>query len=241
MKGKLRILLRRYVKFCFIKLRLHGLTSFLNGVFVHLIYLNRFSKWCNEHRNIPFTSFGRPRHDPKKRLELFEFVYDSENLSGPIDYLEFGVASGASLRWWVGKNHDPSSRFFGFDSFEGLPQDFGFLKKGTFSQEAMPEIGDRRCELKPGLFQQTLPVFLQSETLDRRNVIHLDADLYSSTLFVLTAFGLILKKDDILIFDEFGVPTHEFRALLDFTESWGLPYTVLAETNNFFQVAVKLL
>src|SRR5664280_2412353 len=54
------------------------------------------------------------------RLELHRFVQSRE--TGPIDYMEFGVFQGESLRWWCEANSHAESRFFGFDSFEGLPE-----------------------------------------------------------------------------------------------------------------------
>ena len=68
----------------------------------------------------------------------------------------------------------------------------------------------------------------------------MDADLYSSTLFVLSNLIPYLRKDDILIFDEFGVPTHEFRAFTDVVSSYSLKFEVLGAINNYLQVAIKL-
>ena len=55
----------------------------------------------------------------------------------------------------------------------------------------------------------------------------MDEDLYSSTLFVLTKLIPFLEKDDVIIFDEFGVPTHEFRAFSDIVSSYNLRYEFL--------------
>ena len=40
----------------------------------------------------------------------------------------------------------------------------------------------------------------------------MDADLYSSTLYVLTMLAPYLKAGDIVMFDEFTVPRHEYLA-----------------------------
>jgi len=37
-------------------------------------------------------------------------------------YMEFGVAYGASIRYWSRELKNPTSVFHGFDSFEGLPE-----------------------------------------------------------------------------------------------------------------------
>ena len=68
----------------------------------------------------------------------------------------------------------------------------------------------------------------------------MDADLYSSTLFVMTKLIPFLEKDDIIIFDEFGVPTHEFRAFNDIVSSYNLKYEFLGAINNYLQIAIKI-
>ncbi len=104
----------------------------------------------------------------------------------------------------------------------------------------IPIIEDERVKFIKGLFQDSLPDFLNSYESKQRKVIHMDADLYSSTLFVLTRLIPLLQKDDIIIFDEFGVPTHEFRAFTDIVSSYKLNYEILGAINNYLQVAIKL-
>ncbi|MGH7496510.1 MAG: class I SAM-dependent methyltransferase [bacterium] len=242
MKLDSKVRFRRHLKYWFVRLKLHRVTSPFLGLLENFVYLSKYSKWCHSHFVLKFGDFRVPHPNPSKRYELFQFLLIQEQLQGEIDYLEFGVASGHSLSWWVENNKHPSSKFVGFDSFRGLPEDFGLLRKGAFSTASRPpQINDQRCRLVAGLFQDTLYDFLKVFSLDRRAVIHLDADLYSSTLFVLAALATKLKKDDILIFDEFGVPLHEFRAFLDFSTSFPVRYEVLGETNNYFQVAMKIL
>jgi hypothetical protein len=104
---------------------------------------------------------------------------------------------------------------------------------------AIPALDDSRILFIKGLFQETLPKFLQDNHFekDRRKVIHMDADLFSSTLYTLTSIAPYLNKGDIIFFDEFNVPNHEFRAFKMFTESYYIQTEVLGAVNNFLQVA----
>ena len=76
---------------------------------------------------------------------------------------------------------------------------------------------------------------------DKRKIIHLDADLYTSTLYVLTSLHPYLNKGDILFFDEFAVPRHEFLAFKNYTESYRVSYEVIGTMNNYFFTAIKIV
>lgn len=54
----------------------------------------------------------------------------NQGMDKPLLYLEFGVAAGHSFSWWVKHNQHPESRFHGFDTFEGLPEEWEYLKQG---------------------------------------------------------------------------------------------------------------
>jgi hypothetical protein len=231
------------LKAWFVRLRLHAMLGPLAGAGFFLAYLSRFSRWVSEHRELPYNDFYNRDLDLgyRNRLGMYEFLMREVLRGEPFDYLEFGVASGTSLRWWTQHEQNPASRFYGFDVFTGLPEDFGILKKGTFAVEGgLPQIEDERCALVPGLFQDTLGRFLSEVALDRRLVVHLDADLYSSTLYVLTTLAPRLKGGDVLVFDEFGAPLHEFRAFQDFCAAYRVEYRALAAVNNYFHVAIQL-
>ena len=105
----------------------------------------------------------------------------------------------------------------------------------------IPHTDDKRCEFIKGLFQDTVPGFIKKYNSTKRLVIHFDADLFSSTLFGLTSIAPLLKKGDIIMFDEFNVPMHEFYAWDIFTKSYYIKYEVLAGINNFYQTAFKIL
>lgn len=184
----------------------------LSDFFHRAAYFLAFSNW---RRANPCQSFYGPID---VRYDMYTTVANQESLNGPICYLEFGVYKGESIRWWTKFNTHKDSLFLGFDSFEGLPEFWNqSAPKGKFSTGGeTPDIADPRCSFIVGWFNNTLLRFLNETDLPHRRVIHLDADLYSSTLFVLTTLAPWLKPGDILIFDEFRDLIHEFRAFWNF-------------------------
>ena len=101
-------------------------------------------------------------------------------------------------------------------------------------------INDARASLYKGLFQDSLLPFLENYETGNKKLIHLDSDLFSSTIFVLSQLYRFLKPGDILLFDEFAVPQHEFLAFKIFTESFYVKYEVIGAANNYLFVAVKI-
>jgi hypothetical protein len=159
----------------------------------------------------------------------------------PITYLEFGTHQGRSMRWWLSLCPNPDSRFVGFDTFEGLPEAWEGLSQGHFSTKGKtPDIKDPRCSFVAGLFQQTLPEFLRTYKPAGRQIIHVDADLFSSALFVLNQIGPITQAGDIYIFDEFHVWMDEFRAFQLFLCAFPFRYKVLFRSPDWSQVAIKI-
>ncbi|WP_207492230.1 class I SAM-dependent methyltransferase [Aridibaculum aurantiacum] len=202
--------------------------------------MTKLSKWAHENRHVAYNDF-KSKWDYNKRYPMYQWVIDQEGLTQPINYLEFGVAGGESFRWFMERNKNADSRFYGFDTFDGLPEDWGPFKKGAFSNNnQLPQIPDARGQFFKGLFQQTLPSFLQQLDKSRRNVLMMDADLWSATLYALTMLAPYLKKDDIIFFDEFVVPTHEFKAFLDFVESHYVNLQLVATANNYYFAAFKV-
>jgi O-methyltransferase len=213
--------------------------------FLKFLYnFSLLSSWVNTNsRKVEFSDFYKPLRKYSDRINLFNHISKNENLeTGPIHYFEFGVASGLSFLWWLDKNKHQDSKFTGFDTFEGLPEDWHFFKKGAFSHNA-PTIPDVRGKFVKGLFQDTLYQFLSEYQPDEnvRRVLHMDADLYSSTLFSLTMMAPYLKKGDILFFDEFNIPNHEFAAWNDFVRSYYIKYEVVGAVNNFYQTCFKII
>lgn len=237
----MKLFLIRFTKIAFIFLRLHVIFNLFNGLFLNLVYLTKFSAWIrkNKGEKNDFPS----KWDYNKRYEFYDWVIKRENLHKvPVSYLEFGVAHGISMKWFIQQNTLAESRYYGFDTFTGLPEDYGPFKKGAFSSDlAIPEVNDNRVSFYQGLFQQTLPGFTASFSNDKRNVIMMDADLYSASLYALSMMRPFLKKGDVIFFDEFAVPTHEFRAYLDFIQSYYIDLELIGAANNYYFVAFRVL
>ena len=175
------------------------------------------------------------------RYAMYEYINTAVEAE-PVIYLEFGVSSGESLRSWIALNTNVASRFVGFDTFLGLPEDWNHKNpQGTFSTNGRPPpIDDRRVSFQVGLFQATLRPFLNEADLDGRLIVHLDADLYSATLFVLTQLDAHMPSGTVLMFDEFQSVIHEFRAWHDYISAYQRKWKLLALANGGAHAAVEL-
>ncbi|MFY9743488.1 MAG: glycosyltransferase [Candidatus Sulfotelmatobacter sp.] len=174
---------------------------------------------------------------------MYESIVKQENLDTEgIDYLEFGVYRGDSIKWWSERIATSGARFIGFDTFTGLPEQWHEgAPPGTFSTQGNPPIThDSRVNFEVGMFQETLPEFIRRFKRNKKLVLHLDADLYSSTLFVLTSIASMLTPGDLLFFDEFATPRHEFRAFSDCVKAFGIKCDVVGAVNGFNQVCFKI-
>jgi hypothetical protein len=201
-----------------------------------LLRLPLLKRWAAVHQPYPYF---------ENREELYEYIVSVVGEEMPICYLEFGVYEGASLLNWIELNIAEKSEFIGFDSFEGLPEHWikpiGSMKRNAFSTEGkMPVINDNRVSFVKGWFQNTLPIFLDRFSPDKQIIIHCDADIYSSTMYVLCKMDSSIKQGTIIIFDEFSNMLHEFRAFDDYTSSFGRQYEVLGAAGHFYQqVAIR--
>ena len=235
--------LNSFTKGVILFLRPGVLFSFLAHPLLFFSNLLSLTQWVSKQKTDGILNdFYRPVRNHAERINLYKYISEKLNLADQqIDYLEFGVYTGTSFRWWTSANKNPESRFYGFDTFEGLPESWGTYAQGDMHAN-LPKIDDNRAELVKGLFQDTLFGFLETHRIGKNKIIiHIDADLFTSTLFALTTLARYLKKDDIIIFDEFNVPNHEYFAFKVFTESFYVKYELIAAVNNYYQCAFKIL
>jgi hypothetical protein len=171
------------------------------------------------------------------REELYQTLYST--LKEPVSYLEFGVFQGASIRFWSNLLTDNNSRMDGFDSFEGLPENWGLqCPKNTFdTRGVIPVIDDPRVHLHKGWFRDSVPSFLSAFRPHNSLVLHLDADLYSSTAFILKQVQPFLRSGTLLIFDEFSDREHELKAFEECLTETKMVVKCVGATKALTQVA----
>lgn len=179
------------------------------------------------------------------REELYDHI--AGKMKGePFDYIEAGVFRGDSIRYWAKLSSSPESRFFGFDTFTGLPEAWQAglktFKPGHFDVGgAVPLIQDQRVRFIKGRFQDTVPDFLRAYSRAKNLIVHCDADLYTSTLYFLASFHDVLRAGTYLLFDNFSVAPHDFRAFCDYTQAFGRAYDVTATAEVDFEKIAFLL
>jgi len=163
--------------------------------------------------------------------DLYRYVADYLGKDTQLTYLEFGVAGGASISFLSDQFSNPKTVFYGFDSFEGLPEAWLSLPKFAFGRNGQPPtIGDARVKFVKGWFQNTIPPFFkQWEKPAGPVLIHYDADLYSSTLFALTVSwphvqNYYFMMDDFL--------TDDAIALFDFAASYPVEVEFIAQAGR---------
>jgi hypothetical protein len=131
-----------------------------------------------------------------------------------------------------------NAKVFGFDSFQGLPEDWQpGCPRGKFAVDQLPEC-PTGASFVVGLFEDTLPTF---PFTDKVTLVHIDCDLGSSTR---TAFRYVrphLAVGSYIVFDELwgydGFEKHEMRAFYE-TCLEGLQVEWLVRSAREWQKAV---
>ena len=174
------------------------------------------------------------------RDSLIDFALEQSLKSGL--FLEFGVYKGESINLIA--NKISPNPIYGFDSFEGLPEywrdGFGV---GTFKINKLPQV-EQNVVLIKGWFNESLPKFLATQK-DEVAFLHIDCDLYSSTITIFQCLADSIKPGTVIVFDEyFNYPLWregEYRAFQEFIASTGLKYEYIGYNRKSEQVAVKII
>jgi hypothetical protein len=192
--------------------QLYGLQAVVN----HL----KVGRWMRDHG----FHFDQPLPD---RWQVFDVVA-SRVQDKPVLYLEFGVFKGRTTRYWAAKLRHPDARLHGFDSFVGLPEEWADKPSGEIFNAAgeIPVIADPRVQFFKGWFDQVLPAYVVPD--HELLILIMDADLYSSTSYVLRHLRPYIRPGTLIYFDEMNHVEHEPRAFDEFMQETSLKFKPIA-------------
>lgn len=206
--------------------------------------------------NKPYTNSDEATKFVKKYLskakkltsdaEVLRFASDAVKIQGL--YIELGVCTGKTINFLAALN--PQKKIYGFDSFEGLPEDWirfdKVIQAGTFgfkNPNVLPPVL-HNVELAKGLFQDTLKEFVQTHK-EPIALLHVDSDIYSSAVTAFDILGDQIQSGTIIVFDELynypGSEQHELKAFTEFLQKKKLKARYLAFNTNHEQVAVQII
>lgn len=179
----------------------------------------------------------------KTRKDLFRHcLAASANTNGL--HLEFGTYKGDSINALA--KLAPDKHFFGFDSFEGLPETWTTgARKGAFSTQGKLPAVRKNVTLIKGFYEHTLPPFVRQHKTEKIAFIHIDCDLYSATKTVLENLSPMMTAGTIICFDEFyNYPEWEegeYKAFTEFVEKYNIKFEYRAYVRTASRVVVKIL
>ena len=176
------------------KLRfLHTIASYFVSILPFFI-IHNFSKY----------------HELRKTLKIIEM----DETDG--DYCEFGCFTGASLthslRITSGKEFFKKKIFYGFDSFEGFPEEaHKIYKSEDFSADynevkKIEKNSKGRCKIIRGFFEESLTDNLIKEKINKISLAFIDCDLALSSIPVFSFIkGRLVNGSFIIIDDYFNI------------------------------------
>ena len=174
------------------------------------------------------------------RIDVMRTAFEASPPTGFI--CELGVYKGQSLNE-IARHYAPET-VYGFDTFTGLPEFWreGF-PEGTFDVSSEKLAFEKNCKLYKGLFDETLPGFLD-EVCDMARLVHVDCDLYSSSISALRILAPRIQPGTVIVFDEyFNYPLweeHEHKALREFLSITSMDCKYIAFNKIGQQVAVVI-
>ena len=165
-----------------------------------------------------------------KQMDVIESKRkDIMALNGSI--LDLGVYKGSSTRTLA--RIFPQATIHGFDSFEGLPEDWSHALKGTFGEikGILPDMPGN-VRLYKGWFDDTLPVWFEENKSNPISLLRVDCDIYSSAKTIFDVLGSLVRSGTWIVFDELigyrGWKDHEYKAFMEFKKRTGIEFEYVA-------------
>ena len=143
----------------------------------------------------------------KTRFDHLKFALEQTTSDGL--YCEFGVWRAESANFIA--RHITPTKLWAFDSGEGLPEEWRVNRELSYPKGYLNQFG---AALEPnvlfvkGWFKDSLPRWKEELAPqiepDKENVsfIHIDSDLYSSAITVLTELDSRIVPGTVIVFDE---------------------------------------
>ena len=168
--------------------------------------------WKDVHLVDPVVKLDPIKHHKRTVEQDLQYGIDLINVDGL--YLEFGVFTGHTINYC--SKALPDKTFHGFDSFEGLPEAWDLVgdvdnqmssikvkKKGHFALDSLPKVNDN-VKLHKGFFDQSLEPWMKDNITKDSKIawLHMDADLYSSTIYVLEKLNDYIVPGTVIRFDD---------------------------------------
>jgi TPR repeat/Macrocin-O-methyltransferase (TylF)/SEC-C motif/Tetratricopeptide repeat len=167
----------------------------------------------------------------------FELATQAAKIKGSV--LEFGVRHANSTRQLATL---AKQDVHGFDSFEGIPEDWHDESRGSYSTSGVIPKVPNNIHLHAGWFDATLPKFLEANN-EKVRLINIDCDIYSSTKTVLDLLAPRIMAGTVIIFDEYIGNQHwredEFKAFQEAVITYAWKYKYLSF--SFFTKQVALM
>lgn len=171
-------------------------------------------------------------------IQTFQVAINAATVEGLV--LEFGVRHGNTIRQIAGL---VEQEVHGFDSFEGLPEEWHHEPKGSYTTKGKIPVVPSNIKLNVGWFEDTLPIFLESHNGPVR-LVNIDCDIYSSTKTVLDALAPRIVSGTVIIFDEYIGNEHwredEYKAFQEAVSRYGWQYEYLSFSFFTKQVTVRI-
>ena len=172
---------------------------------------------------------------------FISLYYALQEITLPGDYAEFGVFRGHCARFLENLMIGPRKLHL-FDAFKGLPEAWTEgMPKGKFNlQGKVPKFNKKKSVVYKGWFKNTVAPFAE-QLQQPLAFIHMDADLYSSTMDVFKNLDSKIVPGTIIVFDEYVYrgEEEEHQALLHWAESYNREFEYLWRT-KWVQVCIRV-
>jgi len=152
--------------------------------------------------------------------------------------LEFGVYKGGTIKQ-LRESLPEEYSLYGFDSFQGLPEHW----TGTDTRPEQFSTGGvvpnvPGVTFYKGWFTDTLPDYIP--IAEPIALLHVDCDLYSSTVTVLETLKDFILPGTVIVFDEWyynhrdveANRQHEQKAFYEWVDKFGIQYQILDEIED---------